>query len=259
LQFNKKYLTLAVKYKKMKKVFTILASAALMLGAAYAQRTVDIETSLVTPANGVEVRSATPVTLTFTVSNNGPDAIKPGDTLTGFAILGNQLQTQTLTRLSTTESMAMGASKNFTMNIGGITGGQSGDLNLCVFVVLNQKAGADTVVDNLLGGNNIGCNTVKYVNTASVFDAFTVSTLSSSNYPNPASDNINIVFSAPGDEKTTVTIFDITGKVMFTKEFATNFGENNLNISLSDLSNGTYFYELNNNGHADRKKFVVSK
>lgn len=236
-----------------------MAAASLMLGTAFAQRTLDIETTLVTPANGAEVRSGQPVTLTFTVSNNGPDAVKPGDTLTGFLVLGNQIQTATLTRLSTTESMAMGASKNFTMNIGGISGGQSGNLNLCVLVVLNQRAGADTAIDNIAGGNNIGCNEVQYLNTASVFDAFTVSTLSSSNYPNPASDNINIVFSAAGDEKTTVTIFDITGKVMFTKEFATNFGENTLNISLSDLSNGTYFHELNNNGHADRKKFVVSK
>jgi hypothetical protein len=179
--------------------------------------------------------------------------------LISFLVVGSQIFTNTAVILGTNESLAMGASKNFTMTNLNLTGGASGNLSLCALVVLNQRAGVDTVRDNIAGGNNIGCNTVQYLNTASVFDAFTVSTLSSSNYPNPASNNINIVFSAAGDEKTTVTIFDITGKVMFTKEFATNFGENNLNISLSDLSNGTYFYELNNNGHADRKKFVVSK
>ena len=77
-------------------------------------------------------------------------------------------------------------------------------------------------------------------------------------YPNPASDQLNIV--ALGMEGPTgVTITDARGKVV--RSFSTDItaGEEVMTLSVADLAQGVYFINVRNSDRVFSKKFVVTR
>lgn len=80
-------------------------------------------------------------------------------------------------------------------------------------------------------------------------DNFVKSTFSV--YPNPASDLINITSSESNIAK--ITISDINGRVVKSFDF-NNVSETSLNIS--DLANGVYMLNFDNDGVISTKKFI---
>jgi hypothetical protein len=65
-------------------------------------------------------------------------------------------------------------------------------------------------------------------------------------YPNPANDNINLVYSGSGQQ--VLIIYDVSGKAVLTKAFS-----GNLQIDASLLANGVYFISCGNSG----KKLII--
>ncbi len=79
-------------------------------------------------------------------------------------------------------------------------------------------------------------------------------------YPNPASTttNVKVVSTFSGDA--TITIVDLSGKVV--KQF-TNYkveeGNNTFTLDVADLNNGAYIVNLNSNGHQLSTRLMIAK
>jgi hypothetical protein len=76
-------------------------------------------------------------------------------------------------------------------------------------------------------------------------------------YPNPANEQINMQFNHLVNGKASVKIFDSLGALVS----AENINEINnklFTLDVTNMSNGFYFIEIENNGLVTKKKFVVS-
>lgn len=78
-------------------------------------------------------------------------------------------------------------------------------------------------------------------------------------YPNPASDNINFVFSLDrAAESATIRIVDIAGRTVYTENLNNvNVGEQHININVSSLNAGMYMVELNTGTQRGVSKLTI--
>jgi hypothetical protein len=77
-------------------------------------------------------------------------------------------------------------------------------------------------------------------------------------YPNPAKDVINIAFDASnGDYNVTVT--DMLGRTVITNSYKELFGNQNIELPVSQLNAGHYIMTIKNGNTSYSSKFVVSK
>jgi peptidyl-prolyl cis-trans isomerase B (cyclophilin B) len=75
-------------------------------------------------------------------------------------------------------------------------------------------------------------------------------------YPNPASDIINLKFTTTSAEKITVTISDISGKVVFSDMLnVSTSGKQNCSISINTFAKGNYILTMSNNGKISSHSF----
>lgn len=63
-------------------------------------------------------------------------------------------------------------------------------------------------------------------------------------YPNPANEMVTVNLTLVNSENTVINVLDITGKVIKTINVGTVNGDQNVNISVDDLTTGVYFIEL---------------
>ncbi len=63
-------------------------------------------------------------------------------------------------------------------------------------------------------------------------------------YPNPASDEFNLVFSTKANTELTVTITDISGKTLQTNSIHTPSGLNTINFDIKNYAKGLYLVQL---------------
>lgn len=76
-------------------------------------------------------------------------------------------------------------------------------------------------------------------------------------YPNPlAEGDLHIAFTADNAQVATVTVTDITGKVVYTENVNTKAGRNQLNIGSSVMEKGVYFVTLSVNGSTQNTKLI---
>ena len=64
----------------------------------------------------------------------------------------------------------------------------------------------------------------------------------SQNYPNPFNPSTKINYNVPFDTKVTISVYSITGQLLFEKALAND--NNRLVISTSNFNNGLYFYRI---------------
>jgi hypothetical protein len=77
-------------------------------------------------------------------------------------------------------------------------------------------------------------------------------------YPNPANDKLNAIISSDKEEKVTVSITDLAGKVVSSQQVSTSNGSTNVFFKLQGLSKGTYLLRLTStkNNEIQIEKFV---
>ncbi len=77
-------------------------------------------------------------------------------------------------------------------------------------------------------------------------------------YPNPASNQLNIVISSDKEEKVTLAITDIAGRVVKSQSTTASIGSSNLLFNIQDLSKGTYIIKVTSNSSNEilMQKFV---
>lgn len=77
-------------------------------------------------------------------------------------------------------------------------------------------------------------------------------------YPNPANDKLNAVISSDREDKVTVSITDLAGKVVISQQVLTSLGSTNVFFNLQGLTKGTYLVRLTStkNNETLIQKFV---
>ncbi|MBC2844535.1 T9SS-dependent choice-of-anchor J family protein [Winogradskyella flava] len=77
-------------------------------------------------------------------------------------------------------------------------------------------------------------------------------------YPNPAQDFINVAFDASnGDYE--ITVNDMLGRTVIQKSYEGLFGNQNLELPVSQLNAGHYIMNINDNNGSYSTKFIVNK
>ena len=85
-------------------------------------------------------------------------------------------------------------------------------------------------------------------------------TLDADIYPNPASSYVSVRFNSADDQSVSVSICDLSGKMLVKNNTQTKAGVNVLTLSVSDLQSGVYLLQLkNSDGSVYNSKLVVRK
>lgn len=74
--------------------------------------------------------------------------------------------------------------------------------------------------------------------------------------PNPATENINILFNAENDSQIKINIIDIDGKLLTVDNFTASNGEQVKTIDLTSYKPGIYIMKMEINGISKVKKFI---
>jgi hypothetical protein len=241
------------------KKFLLLVAVVVSAITANAQRSIDLQTTLDSPATNAVIRSNQAISMKVTIKNLGPDSLRSTDTLTFWQLANNTA----ITGLNFfIPSLLKDSSVTITFNTNGLQGGPQGlsTLDLCALVILNYKSGnADSVRDNSSTGNNRSCISVQYTNAAAIGD-IAESRFTSKVYPNPVSNEGTISYTLPVSGKVTVKVMDLTGRVIAVPfEGFQDGGEQTVKFNAAELANGVYLYEINLDGFVSTDKFIVTK
>ena len=79
-------------------------------------------------------------------------------------------------------------------------------------------------------------------------------------YPNPASTNATIEVVLNDKANLVVVVMNAVGQTVYSTTLSGNTGSNKVDVNLTNLSTGLYFYTVKvGNNEAVTKKFAVSK
>lgn len=79
-------------------------------------------------------------------------------------------------------------------------------------------------------------------------------------YPNPAKDEVNVVFDMPSKGVVELQLVDLMGKIVLSKEVGQSFGGTQLvKLSTENLRNGTYMLRLQSDGQSFVQKLMIAK
>lgn len=107
--------------------------------------------------------------------------------------------------------------------------------------------------------NARGCTVESTINVQTVGVEEVSSINSISLFPNPTQNNATLELSLVEDVKATVTVADVTGKVMLTETQQFNSGMNRVQINTADYANGLYLVNIKNGAENKTIRMVVNK
>jgi hypothetical protein len=94
--------------------------------------------------------------------------------------------------------------------------------------------------------------------TGFVLNTTTLKTLNNINvYPNPASNQLNVVFNMTQNADVTVSLTNMIGQTVSTKSM-TNVNNGTVNFTTSSLANGVYIYTISANGERTTGQVVIA-
>lgn len=80
------------------------------------------------------------------------------------------------------------------------------------------------------------------------------------NVPNPFATTTDISFNLPSDQQATLSVMDITGKLVYQQTGAYKKGYNTITLDISDINaSGILHYQIETDTHSDNKKMIVIK
>lgn len=129
----------------------------------------------------------------------------------------------------------------------------------------NFTAGGPFMVTNSAFGGNLNNNIAMFAviaeNNLGVDGEESLNGLKVSSFPNPAKDEITIQYINENTSTSiSINIFDQTGRLVYQNNHGpTLSNRNNIKINTNSLSNGKYYYSLQNNYGKITKSFVINK
>ena len=76
--------------------------------------------------------------------------------------------------------------------------------------------------------------------------------------PNPAKDQIEVLFETELEEKAVIRIFDLNGKLVKSEIYQTQVGQNTMQLDIDELSGGLYWISAQFESKIMNARFVVS-
>ncbi len=163
--------------------------------------------------------------------------------------------------MPTNANLSVQANNVFYWNLDATTSGQNG--SVITLAGANYTNFTTPITFRFYGwnaegsGGTFSIDSVKFMGsvsgTTSISDIATVT--SAVVYPNPSTDGMFAVNTVNGSGLTSVTVYNIIGKVVYTKEIN---GDKGL-IDLSSEANGSYFVAIKNNAGTVTRKIVINK
>lgn len=93
---------------------------------------------------------------------------------------------------------------------------------------------------------------------AAVIDSRDFSFNASPAYPNPATENAEILVSSPDASQIDIVISNILGEVVSKESHFVNGGETKISFSVESLTRGVYFYSVSNGSESITRKISVN-
>jgi hypothetical protein len=79
-------------------------------------------------------------------------------------------------------------------------------------------------------------------------------------YPSPSKSGlVNLDYTTQTDEEITITVFDMTGKLVFNEIQQVLNGDNNLSFDFSNLNTGIYIVKIGNTKNSTHRKIIIEK
>ncbi len=127
--------------------------------------------------------------------------------------------------------------------------------------VINLPQSPDTLLMVIHSGNIPGSNLIVdgiyFTFPVSVNNDFSIEQLTA--YPVPAYDKLNFKLTNNMQHAISISIMDITGKTLIHKIFNKPKGSHKIEIDISGLSKGTYYYKIIADKKTYTKQFIISK
>lgn len=262
----------------MKKIYSILALAVLSL-SANAQRNLKLQIDIVKPAldtNIVTGSTTYPHYVISNISTNAADSVAAGDTIW---IKTPANTTTSLSGIIPGSSIKIGQS--FIINNTTITGGYSVPFaNIETLVnsattyvskpfTNNTQYWWYAVLDTVIAKTgNPGITTVNYdfdtqriwINKASGVVEFANNKIEGlKTYPNPATSQLSFEYNFAENKNALVTISDVAGRVVYSKNYSNNYGNQKFDLDINVLSNGAYILQVVIDDKTLMSKFNVQK
>ena len=121
--------------------------------------------------------------------------------------------------------------------------------NNMTFSVEVTDAGSASTVEGALDKFVVFDSVQANIQDQNQYDLFNV-------FPNPAKNEINIVFAATSNQPSNLKIYNMYGDLVLTESIQPNNNYNFSKIDISGFSNGIYMIELSDNEHISIKKIV---
>ncbi len=77
--------------------------------------------------------------------------------------------------------------------------------------------------------------------------------------PNPFADNTTILYNSPEVAKTTLTVYNLLGKQVYSNTYAAQAGQNSIEFKANNLTSGMYIYTLTNGVETTTQRMVIEK
>ncbi len=236
----------------MKKIYS-LALLMVLTVSAFAQRTINYEVTLASPASSQVITPSTQFTIDAVIKNLGPDALVATDSTFYFLSLSGSYLPINGGVFWNRWGRTMNVNDTIHVTFSGLTLNYSQDVDsnrtLCFNAIPSfDGGGVDTIADNDLT-NNSGCVTMLFKAATTSVGQITATTnglSTASIYPNPAHGNTTVNVNMANTADVYVKVLDVVGRTVLTTEKSRlTKGEHKINVDLSNLQPGLYIYQVN--------------
>lgn len=214
----------------MKTLATLFTGLFLVSASAVAQRDIDLQLTLITPADGEYIPPMQNFPITVSVKNVGTTNLEAADSVAWYLLMNGDtitFQPQNENHVFFTGNfLAPGDSVSFTRYMGFDASFQDMIIDLCVFV--RPFSEADPATDPQLG-NNTDCATINVMNDPAGLEEWSAIRIRVS--PNPATDQFTVLAEKPVKS---VGLIDASGKAVAVNVSGTT-------VDCRGVEPGTYF------------------
>lgn len=267
----------------MKKILTSLALLGVVSGAAYAQRTIDVEVLLYPPqtTEGTMIETITNCSAAdsflfgYDIVNHGPDNIVAGDSL---FIQDPESQSSTNVwvfvveediNAGDTSTLYVAMSHYDMTNVLYTSDGENispadapfADGEYVYAVIFDRVSGADGDVEDPVTENNIAGALITMQACTSGIGALTgLDKANLTIFPNPATNMVNVAYDFTTTTTAAIRISDVTGRVVLNQELGKQTpGAQQFSVDVNALNNGIYSIELVTENERAISKLTINK
>ncbi len=257
----------------MKKTLTLLALVLITFGA-FAQRDADLKLDTIYSPNQVQStpNDQTVFDMELGITNFGPDIMTTGDSILWsfmpYQVVVNNGQAQLQALLNNplvgidilTEDFAVNSEYKLTASftINGTIFQSFNAAGIAEIIPLNRPnllrdTGASRETNRAIklfpwlhqNGSSVSVSNVSYDGNIKA-------------YPNPSTSTLNVALVYANVAASTVELYDLSGKLVYTSPMASSFGEGTHRMDVSSFQNGLYILKVNNGETTSTTKVSIS-